>query len=195
VIVEEKLDGTNIGISVAQSGELQVQARGSYIELKTLHPQFKPLRRWLNVRRERLVGVLGLTFVLFGEWCYARHTVSYNRLPDWFVAFDIFDRTAERFLSVDRRDRLAARMDLSTAPQLTTGRFDLCSVQRLLGDSRFGDGPAEGIYFRHDHEEFLVGRAKLVRAEFIQAIGEHWQRRQLTLNRIAGRSVGAPDIL
>jgi hypothetical protein len=30
--------------------------------------------------------------ILFGEWCRAQHSVFYSRLPDYFLAFDIWDR-------------------------------------------------------------------------------------------------------
>ena len=55
----------------------------------------------------------------------------------------------------------------------------------MLGPSRFTDGPAEGVYVRWDDEEFLAQRAKLVRAEFAQAIGEHWSKGPLQVNELA----------
>jgi hypothetical protein len=38
---------------------------------------------------------------------------------------------------------------------------------------------------RHDQGDFLVARAKLVRAEFIQTIEEHWTTRPLQRNTLA----------
>ena len=48
VVVEEKVDGANLGLSVDDDGELRVQNRGTYLDLNTSHAQFKPLRRWLD---------------------------------------------------------------------------------------------------------------------------------------------------
>src|SRR5690606_6231534 len=108
VIVEEKVDGTNIGLSVDEDDMVRVQRRGENVSLDAPHPQFKPLRHWLAMHRLPLVEGLGRTRILFGEWCYARHSVQYDRLPDWFVAFDVFDRAAGRFWSVERRNALLA---------------------------------------------------------------------------------------
>ena len=36
--------------------------------------------------------------VLYGEWLYARHTVVYDKLPDWFLAFDVFDSRKGKFM-------------------------------------------------------------------------------------------------
>jgi hypothetical protein len=41
----------------------------------------------------------GHTHILFGEWLMARHTMAYDMLPDWFIAFDIFDTATNQFLS------------------------------------------------------------------------------------------------
>ena len=37
--------------------------------------------------------------VLFGEWLYAKHSIHYTSLPDYFLAFDIYDKQAKRFFS------------------------------------------------------------------------------------------------
>src|SRR5262245_45509698 len=50
VLVEEKIDGANVGLSISGMG-IRAQNRGAYIERKTCHPQFKPLFRWLDAHR------------------------------------------------------------------------------------------------------------------------------------------------
>lgn len=42
----------------------------------------------------------------------------------------------------------------------------------------------EGIVIRRDSEHWNEQRAKLVRAEFVQSIEEHWSRRPLEWNRV-----------
>ena len=55
---------------------------------------------------------------------------------------------------------------------------------KLLGPSRFADGPAEGLHVRWDRDGFLERRAKLVRAEFTQTIAEHWSRLSIRANHV-----------
>jgi hypothetical protein len=69
------------------------------------------------------------------------------------------------------------------------GRFDLAQLEAMLQHSRLTEGPAEGLYVRSEERDHLVARAKLVRPEFAQAIDEHWLRRSLETNQLAG---GAP---
>lgn len=190
VIVEEKVDGANVGFSVDEEGRLRAQNRGSYISRAHSHAQFRPLFRWLAPRQDALADALFPDLMLFGEWCYAVHSVRYTRLPDWFLAFDIYDRGSQVFWSAARRDELVRQLGLALVPPLATGRLDLAGLQRLLGQSRLSDTQAEGLYVRRDSEETLVARAKLVRPEFVQAIDEHWSRRALETNALAGNPTG-----
>src|SRR5690606_887302 len=78
VVVEEKVDGANLGFSTSDDGVLRVQNRGSYLRPDHLHPQFRLLFRWLASREEALVEALWPDRMLFGEWCYAVHSVRYD---------------------------------------------------------------------------------------------------------------------
>lgn len=190
VVVEEKVDGANLGLSVDSRGELCAQNRGKYLDLANLTGQWKPLGRWLSVRHDDLIDALAPGVILFGEWCYAVHSIRYSRLPDWFLAFDVFDRREGTFWSSGRRDELAALVDLSLVPRIASGRFDLAGIIALLTMSKLGDVPAEGLYVRGEANGRLVARAKLVRAEFVQAIDEHWSKRQLEPNQLAAGRFG-----
>lgn len=179
LVVEEKVDGANVGFSVEAHGELQVQNRGSYLAPGACHPQFKPLFRWLAPRRDAVLEALFPDLMLFGEWCYAVHSVRYTRLPDWFLAFDVYDRSRGKFWSAPRRNDLVRGLGLELVPRLGEGRYGLPVLRTLLGQSQLSDAPAEGLYVRRDQGDWLTARAKLVRAEFTQAIEEHWSRRSL----------------
>jgi hypothetical protein len=190
VVVEEKVDGANVGFSVDEDGNLQLQNRGAFLAQDACHPQFKPIWRWLQPRAHALAEALFPNLMLFGEWCYGVHSVRYSRLPDWLLAFDIYDRGAERFLSTARRDEIFTRLGLAAVPRLGAGRFDLTGPRALLGQSRVGEVPAEGLYLRVDDGDWLAARAKLVRPEFVQSITEHWSQRPLESNRLALTEAG-----
>lgn len=187
IIVEEKIDGANLGFAVGDDGNLRGQNRGSYLDLDAPQGQWKPVKRWLSTRRHALIEALGSHLILFGEWCYAVHGVRYAHLPDWFLAFDVYDRSTGAFWSVDRRNELAVTLGIVAVPELSRGRHSVESLKRLLGKSQVTDGPAEGLYVRSEANGLLRARAKLVRAEFVEAIEEHWSKRQLEENRLAER--------
>jgi hypothetical protein len=155
------------------------------------HAQFRPLWPWLAQHEAGLHDALGRGLVLFGEWCYARHAVAYDRLPDWFLAFDVYDREAGRFWSRARREELTSRLGLASVPMLAAGRFDRAGLERLLGPSRVGRTSMEGIYLRCEDGPWLAARAKLVRASWLPHDEEHWSRRPIVPNRRAGDRLAA----
>ena len=182
ILVEEKIDGANLGISFDSDGSIRVQNRGTYLSLPG-EGQWKKLESWLRPRMETLFENLEDRFLLFGEWCYARHSIFYDHLPDWFLAFDVYDKKFEKFLSVEWRNRFLKALEIHQVPLLAQGNFSFSEILGLLSQSRFADSPAEGIYLRFDQGDWLVQRAKLVRSDFIQSIGEHWLRSSIKANK------------
>ncbi len=183
VTVEEKVDGANLGISFDVDGEIVLQNRGELLRAPHIG-QWKKLGPWLSIRIDTLFDVLGARYILFGEWCYAKHSIYYNRLPDWFIAFDIYDKNTKRFLSCQKRNVLISQLNLSLAPQLYYGLCTKSRLQSLLSYSKFGDEMAEGLYLRQDEGDCLVLRAKYVRASFSQSIEEHWRAQPFTPNQL-----------
>ena len=185
VVVEEKLDGANLGFSLSPDGQLRAQNRGQYLA-EPHTGQFSRLPTWLAVHAEGLLKVLSPELMLFGEWCAARHSLDYNALPDWFLLFDVYDRSAERFWSTPRRNALATSAGLTTVPRVASGKTSVAELKTLVtsSTSRFREGPLEGVVVRRENDQWCEARAKLVRADFTQAIETHWRKRAIEWNRV-----------
>ena len=198
VVVTEKIDGANLGISLDSSGRILIQNRAHWLNSKT-HFQFKKLDIWVEKHREALTGILGVDptfperYILFGEWMVCVHSIKYTRLPSRFLAFDLYDRSRKVFVS---RNVLEARlggsgiaivptvMCIEGQPEEGAGPV-MPSDEELKGmvqqPSRFYDGRVEGVYVKVEKDGIVVGRGKVVRADFI-AGNEHWTRGNLELN-------------
>ena len=186
VVVEEKLDGANLGLSLSPDGALRAQNRGQYLSAPHAG-QFARFPAWLTQHESGLRAVLRPELMLFGEWCAARHSLSYDTLPDWFLLFDVYDRSIGRFWSTSRRNALAAEAGLSTVPLVSSGLTTLAALKQLLVDtpSRYRAGlPLEGVVVRRESGEWCEARAKLVRPDFTQAIDTHWRKRTIDWNRV-----------
>lgn len=185
VIVEEKLDGANVGLSRGDDGGIVLQNRGAYLS-QPYRGQFTRLTSWLGEKAEPLNSAITPETILFGEWCAATHSLFYERLPDWFLLFDVYCRRKRQFWSAARRNELAQRIGICTVPEITRGRFTLSQLTELLLDrhSDFRDGAVEGLIIRREDEASCVARAKLVRPDFSQAIHKHWSSRPLSWNRL-----------
>ena len=183
LIIEEKIDGANLGISFDSEGNIRTQNRGAYLNLPT-SGQWKKISDWLEPRTDELFEHLSDHFILFGEWCYAQHSIFYDRLPDWFLGFDIYDKRVGRFLSSEHRNVLLRKMRIAQVPVVARGHFAYSEIIELLSTSKFSDQSAEGLYLRFDQGNWLAQRAKLVRPAFIQSMEQHWSRAAIKPNRL-----------
>lgn len=109
LVVEEKLDGANAGISFDSGGVLKLQSRGHFLAGGPRERQFAPLKAWAATHQGVLWERLGTRYVLYGEWLYAKHTVFYDALPHHFCEFDLLDRSSGEFLSTPERRRVLMR--------------------------------------------------------------------------------------
>lgn len=182
ITIEEKIDGANLGISFDSNGDTFFQNRGSAVT--EFSGQWKKLRNWYLQHSDFLFDSLSDRYILFGEWCYAKHSVFYDSLPDLFVAFDVFDKKAERFFSVRRRNAFLNESGIFSVPFIAEGRFSFEQLKNMTFTSHFGHENAEGIYCRIDEGDWLRQRAKLVRPAFRQTIKEHWSHQAICLNQI-----------
>jgi len=185
VVVEEKLDGANLGFSISCDGELRAQNRGQYLR-EPFSGQFSGLSAWLALHGGDLFDALEERLIAFGEWCAARHSLDYSHLPDWWLLFDIYDRREQKFWSTQRRDALAHEAGLSTVARIAEGRQTSADLKKLTEEtaSKYRHGALEGIVVRRENSDWLLSRGKLVRPDFTQAITTHWRNRKLEWNRI-----------
>lgn len=200
VVIEEKLDGANAGLSFSGGGDLLLQSRGHYLTGGYGERQFALFKRFAAAHESRLLERLEDRYVLYGEWLYAKHSIWYDRLPHWFQEFDIFDRQAGVFLSTARRQALLAGSPVMSVPVLYEGpmptRADLlwALVRPSLAKS---DGwrqafeaavhqqrlplplcwqqtdrhdESEGLYLKVEDQEQVRARYKLVRPSFTQTL-------------------------
>jgi hypothetical protein len=197
LIVEEKIDGTNVGIHFSDEGVLVLQCRGHLIT-EGMHPQYDLFKQWTAAKRHVLEQRLENRFILFGEWVYARHSVFYRRLPHYFFEFDIFDKDRQAFLDLEQRLGLLMETGIQTVPIVHSGPLTQTDLEKLIGPSRFdsqfdnpvtkrADNLMEGLYLRTEADGVVTGRAKFVRPEFVEKIKQsaHWQHQGLVPNELA----------
>lgn len=199
LVVEEKIDGANTAVSFTGEGELRLQSRGHYLTGGYRERHYDLLKQWAMVHQEALFRVLGSRYIMYGEWMYAKHTVYYDRLPHYFLEFDIFDRQEGLFLSTQRRHKMLKDLPVVSVPVLKTGLFqNKEQLLSLLGTSRYISGrktenlrqiseklgldadlqvaqtdasrDMEGLYIKIEEDGQVVERLKFVRPSFTQAV-------------------------
>ena len=186
LVVEEKLDGSNSGLSFDAHGQLVLQSRGHVLTDGPRERQFDLFKRWASHHRAWLYARLGTRYLMYGEWLYARHTIAYDALPHYFLEFDILDRETGGFLSTERRQELLSDGPVVSVPVLA--KAININLEPLVKRSHASTRETmEGLYVKHEAEGRVAGRYKYVRPGFLQAVadsGEHWIDRPLEPNRL-----------
>lgn len=199
IVVEEKLDGANSGISFAEDGTLLLQSRGHFLDGGARERQFALLKTWANAHRQALWQLLGSRYLLYGEWLYAKHTVFYDTLPHYFCEFDVLDTETNEFLSTERRQAMLKHSPVVSVPVLWSGaaksltqlrafikpslyksadwRQQLEEACRIKGQNAElvrlqtdSSDLMEGLYIKVEEDGQVVGRYKFIRASFLQAV-------------------------
>ncbi len=199
VVVEEKCDGANTGISFGDGGELLLQSRGHYLTSGYRERHYDLFKQWAAVRRDALFDVLGTRYIMYGEWMYAKHTVFYNALPHYFLEFDVFDKETGLFLDTPSRQAMLSGCPVVSVPVLYEGCFERKEdLLALIGKSRFItsaqradlaesaeklgldperacsetdlSGNMEGLYIKIEDDGRVADRMKYVRRAFLQCV-------------------------
>lgn len=202
IVVEEKIDGANSAVSFDDKGKLLLQSRGHYLDGGYRERHYNLLKQWANINCELFHSVLGCRYVMYGEWMYAKHTVFYDALPDYFMEFDIFDRERRVFLDTDERRKLTDRIGIiSSVPVVGRGVYKKAEdILGYIGNSNYitedhievlraialrqgldaerqvqETDPSmtmEGLYIKVEEGGIVTERYKYVRASFLQRLLE-----------------------
>jgi len=117
------------------------------------HTQFRPLQGWLDEHGWALCQLLEPQVeVLFGEWCVAKHSCAYTKLPGYFIAFDIYNKRTATFASARERNRRLAGLGIPVVRTLARRTFASAAelLELLEMTSAYSDGFVEGAYLRID---------------------------------------------
>ena len=222
LVVEEKMDGANCAVSFSDCGELLLQSRGHFLTGGPREKHFALFKQWAATLTAPLWDRLGTRYVMYGEWLYAKHTIFYDRLPHYFLEFDILDKASGAFLDTPRRRALLSDLPIASACVLAEGPFRrLRDLTSLVGRSRFladhhieslrdhavqlkldpdrvvaetdTTDLMEGLYIKTEEGGIVSGRYKYVRADFLTRV-LHAEGHWLTRPIIPNRLCAGVDI-
>jgi len=178
VYIFEKIDGANSGI-YKQNGIITLQKKGSECDLSHLQYSFFT-NEWFFNNQEKLEK-LPDNIVVYGELMRCVHTIKYDKLPDWFIVFDIYDLKQDKYLIWEEVERICKECGLHTVPLLFKGKIKKEKI-KIPNRSMFGD-TCEGVVVKS--KDFQT-RGKYVKPEFVKAVedSEFWRDRKIVLNKV-----------
>ncbi|MGI0120002.1 RNA ligase family protein [Zooshikella sp. RANM57] len=212
LVIEEKMDGTQISVSFLPSKQPVFQSRGTILKGGKGEGEFDLLKQWGWQYHTELWELLEDRYILFGEWLYYRHTIFYDVLPAYFLEFDIYDKKNGVFLSTEeRKKRLAGCSFIHSVRVIDSGCFKYVGeLIALISYSAFIsknyrtnflkqnvknatldkitdtlDRYMEGLYIKVENKAEVVARYKFIRGDFltrINSVNAHLSKLSVTHN-------------
>ena len=165
VIVQEKLDGSNVGV-VKTGGTVVAVGRSGFSAESSPYEQHRMFARYVDDRREAFDSLLVEGNRICGEWLALAHGTVYDLPHDPFVAFDVFRDGAR--VPYDVFSAIASAHGMVTPKILSDG--PPCSIEKadeLLGEHGHHGAidRAEGCVWRVERDGKVDYLAKFVRAD------------------------------
>lgn len=164
IIVQEKVDGSNVGV-LKLDGAIIPIVRAGYVAWNTPYEQHKMFASWVGTQWDRFDDLLNEGERVCGEWLAQAHSTRYANLIEPFVPFDIMvGHTRARFDAVRERCQdagLRVPFVISDGPP-----FSIESALEAISVSHHGSiDPVEGAVWRLEDRNGVNFLGKYVRPE------------------------------
>jgi hypothetical protein len=154
VIVQEKLDGSNVGVALV-NGILCPLTRAGYLADTSPYEQHWRFAQWVYTQQDRFLAVLEEGERLCGEWLLQAHGTRYNLPHEPFVAFDLM-RGSSRATYAELSNRLSDGDFVM--PRLLHEGTPLSVEDALVAIALSGHGaldPVEGAVWRVERNNLI----------------------------------------
>ena len=149
IIVQEKLDGSNVGVARLDD-ILYPLTRAGYVANTSPYKMHHIFHNWVFENMERFMAVLKNGERLCGEWLLVAHGTIYDLLHEPFVVFDIMEKHHKRM----PYDEFCRRIDMGNfiKPHLVSDGSPLSVDEAMKRLNVYGfhgaTEPAEGVVWR-----------------------------------------------
>lgn len=162
--IQEKVDGSNMGVSWYNGPVLRNRSnilKKGYSKIKTpAKQQFKSAWNWLHAHENDIKfikEILMSDITVYGEWMNFKHSIFYDKLPDTFLAYDIWCVEDKKFVSVEMFEKLMNETKIKFIPAVSVtfeNVEDVIKASERL--SSYRDGVSEGIVFKNATQRWKV---------------------------------------
>ena len=180
------VEAPGVVVTVKMDGE-STTMYPDYIHARSIEYDPHPSRNWVKALHGRIAHDIPKGWRVCGENLYAKHSIEYANLADYFQVFSIWD---EHNMCLDwpMTKMYAELLGLKVVPTLYVGPWDEKLIRGLHKETFHGD-PCEGYVVRlatcFHYRNFRTSVGKYVRKSHVTTHG-HWMRSRLEINRLKG---------
>lgn len=192
IVIEEKVDAQAIGIFF-NDGLLYLLFRSQYYcpeKNITLPKELHNCYQYFKDNEELFFEILLENKIMYGEWMEYTHTINYDKLPSYFLEYDIYCKEKGFFLSTNKRKELLNSykeiQSIYVHEELNPFNYekfkDLINTNKL---SQYANNLLhEGFYIKVENNEQVLERFKWIEPKFFNDViaSKHWREKSLKRN-------------
>lgn len=176
VVVTEKMDGENTSLY------------SDHYHARSLDSKHHPSRDHVKSLWGQIRHTIPQGWRICGENLYAKHSIFYDNLPSYFMAFSVWNEENEA-LSWDDTVEFCTSLGLKTVPVIYSGSYDPVLFKAMW--DRLYCTSMEGYVVRitdsFKYEDFTKSVAKFVRENHVQTT-EHWMNSVIVPNKLTSKT-------
>ncbi|PPD52551.1 MAG: 2'-5' RNA ligase [Methylotenera sp.] len=172
VVVTEKMDGENTTLYT------------DYSHARSIDGRYHPSRAWIKAFHATISHHIPDGWRICGENLYARHSISYDDLDSYFLAYSAWTDQNEA-VDWDTTCSICETIGIPMVKVLYKGPFDEIILKNLANamDLTKQEGYVVRIVDHFKYEEFGTSVAKFVRKGHVNS-DEHWMHQMIIPNRL-----------
>ena len=188
---QEKIDGANLRVSWFGGpvlGNRDHILQKAYDAKTSAKKQYIPAWNWVHAHETELKNLIQLVgqITIYGEWMLAQHSIGYDKLADYFMAYDIWSVEENRFYSPSIVEDLLKDTSIKyIMPKLKT----FASIEEIVAyseqTSAFRDGKAEGVVIKtiaSAQARYVESMFKVVNKYFVR--NDNFNDREIIKNKL-----------
>lgn len=187
IVITEKMDGSNT--SLEKDGCFARTHAGP-----PSHPSFDGLKALHATVKYGIPAHIQI----FGEWCFAKHSIAYSELPNYFLLFGVrefataFGAEEDYWFSWKQVKEKAEELGVPTVPVLYEGTVSSEKelqelIESFMNQPSVCGGIREGVVARvarhFPDDDFAECIMKCVRANHVQT-SDHWKTQEIIKNKL-----------
>lgn len=176
-------EGKEVVITIKMDGENTTIYKDGF-HARSLDSRHHPSRDWVARYQAEIGYHIPDGWRICGENLYARHSLSYDNLPSYFMGFSVWDEH-NRALSWDDTVEMFHLLGIHCVKVVYRGIFNEAVLRRLAAELNITVD--EGLVLRlasaFAYEDFGKSVGKWVRANHVET-AEHWMHGAITPNKL-----------
>jgi hypothetical protein len=188
--VQEKIDGANCGMAYLKGhpvlrNRTKILRKGQEMKNPS-QAQFASAWNWMH-QNKSMFDILDQygPYSVYGEWMVQQHGMMYDALPEWFIAFDIYNWEKKCYIDPNKAKDIFRNCGFSFVPTLLYGKLDSYDKLEKLANSPShftSNAKCEGVIVKVSNGELIEAKFKMVRQGFEQGclLGDEIKRNKKT---------------